>query len=352
MSSPANHLLVRADASPAIGAGHVMRCFALAQQWRVDGGRATFASCALPEAIESRLREQGFDVARIDGEPGSPADAAATLELVGQRDATVVIDGYRFSAAFQDAIYRRVGATLVVDDFGQIGSYRANLILDQNLGATENAYLDRPHGCRLLMGPKYIMLRREFLDAGGREPTVNRTVRSILVTTGGADIGGLAARILEALEQVPGRFEITVVIGGAAPGNETRDPPDANGRHRVRTVVNATDMSTLMGTSDVVISAAGSTAWELAHLGIPAVLGVVADNQEEAAAAVARCGAAVVFDGRPGSAIDDIRRAVSTVIDDHSRRVVMSETARRLVDGHGVRRVVDAIRNTTERGHP
>jgi UDP-2,4-diacetamido-2,4,6-trideoxy-beta-L-altropyranose hydrolase len=36
-------LVIRADAAPRLGTGHVLRCLALAQAWRRSGGEAVFA---------------------------------------------------------------------------------------------------------------------------------------------------------------------------------------------------------------------------------------------------------------------------------------------------------------------
>src|SRR5690348_9589551 len=92
-------LLVRADASPTIGTGHVMRQIALAQAWRKAGGRAVFAMHAPPESIAKRLSDDRFELHGIEG--GPDAAAAAARRLAAQ---FVVLDGYQFGVDYHRAL--------------------------------------------------------------------------------------------------------------------------------------------------------------------------------------------------------------------------------------------------------
>ncbi len=56
----AMRVLIRADASPAIGSGHVARCLTLAQVLRSGGAEVVFACRALPGHSLARIAEQGF----------------------------------------------------------------------------------------------------------------------------------------------------------------------------------------------------------------------------------------------------------------------------------------------------
>jgi len=339
----ADRLLIRTDAGPTIGAGHVMRGLALAQQWRLNGGRVTFACSELPAVFGDRLRSEGCEVVIIDSEAGSPNDAAATLKVAQDLDAVVVADGYRFSVEYQRAVYGKARALLVLDDYGQIGRYSADMILDQNLGTSEDIYADRPPNCRLLLGPEYVMLRREFLDAVQNRNEVSPAVRNVLVTTGGADVGGLAIKILDILEEIPESLDITVVVGGASLGTGPIEVLARSSHHRIRLIENATNMAQLMTETDLAVSTAGSTVWELAYLGVPAVLGVVAENQRLGAAALQKSGAAVAFNGAATFAAEEFRQALDLVYADQSGRSAMTEAAQRIVDGMGAARVVRTV---------
>src|SRR5271169_5127044 len=180
-------LLFRADATVTSGTGHVMRCLALAQAWHDGGGRAVFAMADATPAVEERLQSEGFEVTRLVVRVGSVADAEETAKLAHQHNASwAVVDGYGFGAEYQANLKSRGLKVLFIDDNGHAGHYSADLVLNQNVYAEEAPYRSRGLSTKLLLGPRFAMLRREF--AAWREwrrenPAI---VRKVLVTMGGS----------------------------------------------------------------------------------------------------------------------------------------------------------------------
>jgi UDP-2,4-diacetamido-2,4,6-trideoxy-beta-L-altropyranose hydrolase len=311
-------IVVRADASPAIGFGHAMRCSALAELTP-----AVFASAEMAPAMERRLPE----VVRID-----PADdAEQTIALARERGAEwVVVDSYALGTDYQRALRAAALRVLVIDDHGHAGRYEPDLLLNQNLGA--RPYPDvAPHTTQLL-GTRYALLRGEFRHWRGERSIPARAER-LLVTLGGSDLDNFSARVARA---VTGTIAVELIAGGANPHRDELARIDG-----VELTVDADDMPARMARADVAVSAAGSTSWELARTGLPQIAIVLADNQEPAARALAEHGIAVNLGREPAEA--DIAAAVSALAADRDRREQMSRRAQELVDGKGVARVLAAM---------
>src|SRR5271168_2864322 len=92
--------LIRADATVAMGTGHVMRCLALVEELQARGHRCRFAMADTTPALTTLLAERALPVDPLPGPAGSPQDLAALLALAQSADG-IVIDGYHFSAEYR-----------------------------------------------------------------------------------------------------------------------------------------------------------------------------------------------------------------------------------------------------------
>jgi spore coat polysaccharide biosynthesis predicted glycosyltransferase SpsG len=295
-------IVLRADAGPAIGIGHVMRSLTLGRELVGRGVDVALATRDLPPALATRAERLGVPVIGID-------DASA--------DAFIMLDGYEIDAP--------AGRHGVIDDNREAPVGGAALVLNQNLHASPGMYADLAPATRLLLGPQYALLRAELEAVRATAPVREHATRVVLAV-GGADPLGLTEPIARALES---ECELRVAVGAA---NPRRDTITALG-----VTLDAGDLVDSYAWADIAVIAAGTTLWEVAYLGLPAVAIVVADNQRAAAKAAEAAGFVTLAEP------DSVRAAVVGLLADPARRGAMRVAGQAHFDGFGAARVADAV---------
>ena len=340
-------LLIRADASVSIGTGHVMRMIALGQAWQVQGGEVHFLCAEITPALEQRLASEGFHLLRIHATLGSQEDLSETIHLISEmlqadrQNARVVLDGYHFGSDYQLGIKAAGFKLLVVDDYGHADFYHADWVLNQNISAREELYAKRSPDTKLLLGPKFAMLRKEFLAYKGWQREIAPMAKKILVTLGGSDPDNVTLKVIQALIDLD--LHVKVVIGGSNPHlreieNFIQSQNDST--PFIELLDNATNMPELMAWADVAVAAAGSTCWELAFMGLPNLVFILADNQVEIAEGLSARQVATSI-GRPSpDALVSFKEKLGHLALSHPERHRISQVSRELVDGSGAKRGV------------
>ena len=334
-------LLLRADANETIGSGHVMRCFALAQAFHEGGRKAVLVTAGSAGALEERGRDEGIEVSTIVAQPGSVDDAeqlAALAHGVGAK--WVVLDGYCFGSAYQESVKRRGISLLLMDDFGHADHYFADIVVNHNLHADRSLYKKREPYTRLLLGTKYVLLRKEFLSYRGRERKMSERDGNVLVTLGGADRENVSLKVILALKGVEvDRLKVVVALGESNSHYEELHSAIENVDFSIELKRSAKNMARLMAWADVAISAAGTTSWELAFMGLPSLVIALADNQSPVAESLDAAGVARNLGWWEDFKIDEVSQMLFELLEDPKKREDMARTGRRLIDGRGVDRV-------------
>ena len=346
--------MLRTEASSKIGLGHFMRCFALAEAWIESGGSARFVMTETAPATESHLRSIGADAARLTARPGGREDARETVAFAAREGADwIVADGYEFGPEYQQALRAGGQRLLFLDDDGRHPRYEADLVLNQNPHAAETLYPARAGHTRLLLGPRHALLRRQFRDSAPPIRSFPPTARRILVTLGGADPDNVTQLVIGALQALADSdLEVIVLVGASNPRGPQLAAAAAAAPTPITLRHDAKNMPELMAWADLAISAAGSTALELAYIGVPMLLLILADNQAPGAERMHRAGAARSLGWARELSSAALAEAVRQLISAPDERARLARTAQALVDGRGAPRVVRALREKVLRLRP
>ena len=328
---------IRCDAGPRTGVGHLVRCVALAEELTARGVSVHFLSDLGGLAwAERQLVERGLSWHPAPYDPVGLVAAAERLAL----DA-VVLDSYLLSGEHGKAV-RASGRTVlaIVDESvrGQI----ADVYVDQNLDAE---LLDPalPAGAVRLAGLDYSLLRRAVRAVRPTAPrdSVTRTPK-VVAFFGGTDAYRAAPVLAQLLITTRAGFDATVVAADDGLRAALLALVPAEGQRLE--IIDPTDhLPKLLADADLVVSASGTSTWELLCLGLPAALVWVVDNQipgyERTISRGLAAGLGHLSD-LPSSAAVTVLRELLT---DPAARTALAARGWSAVDGRGVERVADAL---------
>ena len=342
------HAVIRADASVAIGTGHVVRCRTLAQALIARGWRVTVATRDLAEGLARGLERAGIRIFPIANDSPIGNEPVAIARNVGAGPTLVVADHYGLDTTWF-ASMRRLAPTAIlmaIDDLAD-RPLPVDLVLNQNLGATPDAYeglVAEP--ARVLVGSTFALIRPEFAELRARGRARDGRVDRLLVFMSGADPADVTARAIAGVRHL-GR-PIDVVVGATYPHQATLRAAIAS-NPAIAMHVDSDHVAALMERADLAIGAAGSASWERCALGLPAVIVTMADNQLDVGRHLVEAGAAISLGWHASVVPSDFERAIRVLCADPSRVVAMSSAAAAVTDGRGTERVVAEIEAVVSR---
>lgn len=291
------NIVIRTDASIGISTGHVMRCLTLAKQLERHGAEVTFICRNFEGNSISYLRNQGMKVTTLPSVENKvhdvqwtrdkwELDAQETIAIIKEMNNEVnliIVDHYGLDSRWESVLRRFGEHIMVIDDLAD-RQHDCDLLLDQNYYLNKNERYKGlvPKNCVQMLGPDYVLLRDEFLQAANKPKERTGEINNIFVFFGGTDPTGETIKALEAVKEVNiPEIEINVVVGASNPKRHEIEQmctelPNTNFYCQV------SNMAELMWKADFAIGAGGATTWERCFLGLPALTIVIADNQLEA----------------------------------------------------------------------
>lgn len=252
------NILIRVDANPNIGFGHLNRCIILAQKM-ISRHQKVVLARKDPEILKQNLSKS--DVYQVEEK----------VLFKNWPDAECcIVDLYQFDDNYYQDLKRKYKRIVIFDDYMFYAPKGVDCIINANLYGSEDRYNRK--NIKFFTGPKYVMVRKEFSDIKKSDRS-----ESIFLCTGGSDPENQTIRILEILLQIT-RRPVNVVLG---PCYEQHIAIEKYRKHkRVHLFFDPPNIGELMADSAYAVTGAGTMMYELAYLGIPTACISLADNQK------------------------------------------------------------------------
>lgn len=334
-------IIFRVDSSDEIGAGHVMRCLALAQALSSIHQDVQFICQALAGNSIPIIENAGYPVHQLPIiDPAQEAKEIInfiTTQLTG-KVTWLIVDHYGLDECWEALLRPYVEKIMVIDDLAN-RRHQCDMLLDQTVNRNTQDYVSLvPAACRFMVGSEYALLRAEFSRL--RQQAFQRrqqtsAIKRVLIHFGASDSKQVTQLFLQELIKRPLNLQVDVVVGSPPKQNEKNNYPDyIHIHHRVENI------SQLMLDADIAIGAAGTSSWERCCLGLPSLLVVIADNQEKVATELDKKGAAKLIGKIDSFTMTEAMALLAQGIRQPEIFTTMSESAMQLCDGQGVGRVV------------
>lgn len=334
-----------------------MRCLTLATRLKQHQVQVRFISRHLPQHFRDMLAQRHIQFTLLESESAASEtdelahapwlgvsqsqDAQESIQaLADQTWEWLIVDHYALDSRWETAMRSVCQRILAIDDIAD-RRHDCDLLLDQNLYADmECRYVDKlPSHCRQLLGPRYALLRDEFHQARGMARPRNVPVRRVLVFFGGIDAQNYTAHAIDALASMRGELTADIVIGSQHPQRTMIE--DKCLKNNFTCHVQTDRFAELLSQADLSIGAGGSSVWERACLGVPALIISTAANQTKQVADAASEGLIYAPELSSGDKPDVwIARHVRALMENSSLRELISRRAKQMVDTSGISRIV------------
>ncbi|MCX6582705.1 MAG: UDP-2,4-diacetamido-2,4,6-trideoxy-beta-L-altropyranose hydrolase [Candidatus Aminicenantes bacterium] len=259
-------ITILTEGGAEIGFGHVTRCLSLCQAFAARRHHTRFI-VAGDASVAGILKNINFEIFDWRKEEERLMQAIDDVDVA-------LVDSYLANEKVYETISASVKVAVFLDDTRRL-DYPPGLVLNWSISARDLEYPEKD-SINYLLGPAYVSLRNAFREVPAKE--IKETVTDVLVTFGGDDSKNLTPKVQGFLTRDYPTLRKHIVIAGAFKNRAEIEAAADNNTHLVFSPDDE-GMKKVMLESDIAIASGGQTIYELARVGVPAVVIAVADNQ-------------------------------------------------------------------------
>ena len=356
-------VLIRVDANPTIGLGHLSRCMTLARQLCADGYDVQLVvryrfGVEIEQIVGSykitRLTDAQIGFTPRNGLEIERRDAEATLAILSNRtvsDSWVIVDNYELGVQWEKKVREHGHRILVIDDFRNRRHCADVLVSDVNV-PFDPALNESVDVAQALVGSKFALVDPEFAFLEEIDPSVTSKKR-LLVSYGGSDPTNETTKALEAIRILrhdevcrQSLHTVDVVVGPA----NTRTHEVIRFANKIEDVIvhiAPRSLAPIMRHTDLFLTAGGNSMVEGLTMRKPCLVTLTSDNQAPMVAQLLEQGAILSLGESETVGPMDVAGAVTTILSEYEQFAHNTRT-RPIFDHLGARRISEVIQSISK----
>lgn len=311
--------ILYAEAGQDVGTGHIYRL------WPIF--------CALRKrGVEARmyvpLSDAKLKTYHLEGMTGESGPDKVLSAVESLRPHILILDTYiHMRRLVKSKLNSKNRLTAIFDDHYKV-DFNVDVIINTS-PSVRMKYYSPNAASHYLLGTDFSPISESFIKAKQRF-SVRQSAEKILLALGGNDVQrNLDVLINSVVTGIGDKKEVSI-LGDNLPGIVGR---------KVRPLgwLRHDHLADVVCKHDIAVIAGGSMIHQFACVGLPTISWPQTENQNIHAKAWHQKGAIIMVDG-----FDHISKAL-TRLDGYEQRMLLSESAKKVVDGKGVGRILDTL---------
>jgi UDP-2,4-diacetamido-2,4,6-trideoxy-beta-L-altropyranose hydrolase len=177
-------VLFRSDGNSNIGYGHTMRMLALAEMIATDFDICFIIKDTTQWLINEIIKQ--YSILQIPSNLTLDNEASFIEEFKSDLSVLIILDGYYFDTSYQLSVRGKSNLKIVsIDDF-QPFRYISDIVIN-HAGLLTEFQFDKESYTKLLLGPQYALLRKEFNEIARTKGRVISKIQTAFICLGGTD---------------------------------------------------------------------------------------------------------------------------------------------------------------------
>lgn len=329
---------IRVDSNKNIGLGHVMRCLSIAEASK-NRDKILFIVC--DNECEKIIKNRNFNCIKLLNKYDDLNNEVYEIKKIiyKYKISKLLIDSYFVTDYYFKAL-KEVCKIIYINDFLEF-RYDVDAIINYNIFSEYIEYSKYYKNNQIFKGTKYVPLNKVYENISY---VLKRKVKNILITTGGTDINNINRLILNRIIEDDNFKNINFnIIIGKYFNITDEEKENYNSYSNINLLENVDNISKIIKESDIVISAAGFTMYEICSIGVPCIL---LSNGSDLAAKSFLKKKSIIYGGDCNNLdLDVLIKKIYYLINNFEIRKKLNKNSKNIIDKKGSYRILDIINN-------